>query len=294
MTIQIPEQVSDHVWRFPGRIYNYNSGLIVSNDHAWVIDPGIAPDEVMAIRDFCQSHGWLVETILVTHFHYDHILGVNAFEDKVVITHHLFDQEIKRMASISQRKIDRLIQYGDMTRPNWSLDVHSDWHIKRRQSFLIGELEVIVMPVPGHTLDQIGVYIRKDSLFWAADMLSDLEIPFLSQSAIDYQKTLEKISGLDVDTIIPGHGNPSRSRADSNERVKRDLGYIREVRKKVKNGIRQGYSVDEIIHVCDEIEFPNREDNLTAHHWNVEAVFLEEGGSAEGRSLGWEKEWLPE
>ncbi len=259
-----------------------------------MIDPGMAPDEVMAIRGYCLSKNIQVEAVLLTHFHYDHILGVNAFENTVVITHHLFDQEIKRMASISQSKIDGLIQNGEMTCPVWSLDVHSDWHIKRRQSFLIGELEVDVMPLPGHTLDQIGVYVREDRLLWAADMLSDIEIPYLSQSAIEYQKTLEKVSGLDVDRLIPGHGNPSYSGTDSFERVKRDRGYIREMRKKVKNGIQKGYSIDEIIRVCDEIEFPNREDNLTAHQWNVEKIFLEEGGKAEGRLLGWEKEWLPD
>jgi hypothetical protein len=66
------------------------------------------------------------------------------------------------------------------------------------------------------------------------------------------------------------------------------------MRAKVKEGIRKGLAVDAILQLCDEIQFPNREDNLTAHHWNVEMVFLEEGGIAEGRSLGWEKEWAPD
>lgn len=90
--------------------FNYNSGLIVSDGHVWLIDPGMAPDEVLAIRDFCQSHGWLVESILVTHFHYDHILGVNAFDGPVVITHACFEQEIERMKAVSLKKIDRLLK----------------------------------------------------------------------------------------------------------------------------------------------------------------------------------------
>ena len=294
MTIIVPTQESAHVWRFPSRIFNYNSGLIVSDDRVWLIDPGMAPDEVLAIRDFSQSNGWLVEAILVTHFHYDHILGVNAFEGPVVITQARFEQEIERMKSVSLEKINRLIQEGEMTRPDWSLDVRSDWQVNRRQTFLIGTLEVDVIPLSGHTIDQIGIYVREDRLLWAADTLSDLEIPLLSQSAGDYQKTLEKVSRLEVDTIVPGHGNPSHSRAESQERISRDISYIKKLRTKVKEGIQKGLAVDAILQHCDEIEFPNREDNLTAHRWNVEMIFLEEGGKVEGRSLGWEKEWTPD
>ncbi len=290
----VPEQASEHVWRFAGRIFNYNSGVIISDNHAWLIDPGMAPDEVMTIRDFCNSHNWELNAVLLTHFHYDHILGVNAFENSIVIAYYLFDQEIKRMASVSQSKVDRLIQNGEMTRPDWSLDVHSDWHVRRQQSFVIGELSVEVIPLPGHTKDQIGVYVNEDRLLWAADTLSDIEIPFISSSARSYQRSLEKVANLNIGIIVPGHGNPSNSQNDSQQRILRDLGYIKELRAMVKEGVRKGLSIDEILAECDAITIWNRDENSTGHRWNIEEIYIEEGGKTTGRNLGWEKEWLPD
>jgi len=287
-----PEQITPHVWRFASRIYQYNAGLVSSEGHAWLIDPGVTPEETRTIQRFCADHSMSVEVVVLTHFHYDHILGANAFDEAVVVTHGLFESEFAAMRRVSEEKIKRMAGEEEMQIPDWSLEIHPDWTINRQQTFLVGDMEVNLIPLPGHTKDQIGLYIPSEKVLWAADMLSDQEIPFMSDSPARYQKSLENIARLELDSIVPGHGNPTVSQLDARARVSQDVGYIRELRRKIRSGIRQNLSLAEIQQNCAAMQFPNREDNLTPHQWNVEAAYLEEGGKNFSGSIGWNKEWI--
>jgi glyoxylase-like metal-dependent hydrolase (beta-lactamase superfamily II) len=289
-----PEQLSTHVWRNASRIYNYNSGILVSDRHAWLIDPGITPEEVQSIQRFCTLQDWQIEAIILTHFHYDHVIGANAFTDAILITHNLFQREYDAMRMVSEEKIKRMAIQESMALPTWSLDIHPDWIIGRKQTFLLGDLAVDLIPIPGHTADQIGVYIPEEKFLWAADTLSDLEIPFMSDSPSQYQRSLEKLARLDVVRIVPGHGNPSSNQSEAAGRIRQDLQYIREVRRWVKRGIQQNAPLEQILQRCSSMDFPNREDNQVPHQWNVEMVYLEEGGKNYTGEIGWKKEWKGE
>lgn len=285
------KQVSDHSWYAHSRLYEYNSGIIESDGLVWLIDPGMTPDEVFHIREFCTKQGWEIQAVLITHFHYDHVLGVNAFDDAIRVTHGRFEAEYTRMKQRNQAAIDRLVAGGDMNLPPWGWDVTSDWQINRTQSFLINDLEVLVIPLPGHTADQIGVFIPRDGSLFAADTLSDLEIPFLSFDALAYQKSLEKLRRYTLERIVPGHGCPSLGAVESRERIQRDLEYIRVLRRMVKRLLGGGASLEQVREACADIPIILPDDNFGPHTWNIESIFLEMGGDAGEEKIGWEREW---
>jgi glyoxylase-like metal-dependent hydrolase (beta-lactamase superfamily II) len=287
-----PEQITPHVWRFASRIYQYNAGLVAVDGHAWLIDPGVTLEETRSIQQFCEDHSLTIEVVMLTHFHYDHILGANAFDEAVVVTNRFFEHEFTSMRQVSEGKIKRMAIEEKMQIPDWSLDIHTDWTINRQQTFLVGDLDVTLISLPGHTKDQMGLFIPSEKFLWAADTLSDLEIPFMSNSPAKYQKSLEKVARMDLDIIVPGHGNPTKSKAEVLARVGQDISYIRELRKRVRDGIRRNLQLAEIQHQCAAMVFPNKEDNLTPHQWNVEAAYLEEGGKNFSGSIGWNKEWV--
>jgi len=284
-------QVSEHSWYAHSRIYEYNSGLIEADGLVWLIDPGMAPDEVLAIKDFCLKRNWQIQAVLMTHFHYDHVLGVNAFEDAIRVAHKKFMPEYSRMKEKSRKAIDGLIAEGEMKMPDWGWEVSPDWEVTRTQSFLINDLEILVLPLPGHTADQVGIYIPKDRTLYAADTLSDIEIAFLSYDSSAYLKSLERVTRYPVEIIIPGHGNPSANNIESRERINRDLEYIRNLRQVVKHLITRGASLTEVRAACLGFPIPHPDDNRNFHIWNVESVFLEMGGDAQGENIGWNREW---
>jgi glyoxylase-like metal-dependent hydrolase (beta-lactamase superfamily II) len=284
-------QVSTHSWYAHSRIYEYNSGLIESDGLVWLIDPGMAPDEVLSIKDFCLSRNWQIQAVLITHFHFDHVLGVNAFDDAIRVAHNKFMPEYSRMKESSRKAIAGLISEGEMEMPAWGWEVSPDWEVNRTQSFLINDLEILVLPLPGHTADQVGLYIPQDRTLFAADTLSDIEIAFLSYDSTAYQKSLERVIRYPVERIIPGHGNPSANLRESQERINRDLDYIRYLRKVIKRMTTRGASLSEVRKACMDLPILKPEDNRNSHIWNIESVFLEMGGDAKGENVGWNREW---
>lgn len=284
-------QVSEHGWYAHSRIYEYNSGLIQADGLVWLIDPGMAPDEVLVIKDYCDRNDWQIQAVLMTHFHFDHVLGVNAFDEAIRVAHKYFLPEFNRMKESSRKAIDSLIAEGEIDMPEWGWDVVPDWEVNRTQSFLISDLEILIIPLPGHTADQVGIYIPKDRTLFAADMLSDQEIPLLSFNSAGYQKSLERVSRFSIEKIIPGHGNPSVTFEESHSRINHDLEYTRSLRKIVKRMISLGKSLSDIRSACLDLSFYNPGENRNYHIWNIESVFLEMGGDAGGEKIGWAREW---
>ncbi len=284
-------QVSSHGWYAHSRIYEYNSGLIQADGLVWLIDPGMAPDEVLVIKDNCASNDWQIQAVLMTHFHFDHVLGVSAFDEAIRVAHKNFLPEFNRMKESSRKAIDTLIAEGEMDMPEWGWDVAPDWEVNRTQSFLISDLEILIIPLPGHTADQVGIYIPKDRTLFAADMLSDQEIPLLSFNSAVYQKSLERVLHYPIENIIPGHGNPSVTFEESQSRINHDLEYTRSIRKIIKRMISRGASLSDVRSACLDLSFNNHDDNRNYHIWNIESVFLEMGGDAGGEKIGWAREW---
>src|SRR5438105_10615413 len=61
------------------RLFHTNHGIFISDGHACLIDPGIYPDELDAIARFVSEQRATPQTIILTHSHWDHILGPQHF-----------------------------------------------------------------------------------------------------------------------------------------------------------------------------------------------------------------------
>jgi glyoxylase-like metal-dependent hydrolase (beta-lactamase superfamily II) len=64
---------------FHSRLFSYNAGVFSSGGAAVLIDPGIYPDEIDAIRNHVGASGAELAAIIITHSHWDHVLGPEDF-----------------------------------------------------------------------------------------------------------------------------------------------------------------------------------------------------------------------
>ena len=73
------EQIDDR-WAYqPGEYFRFNAGVICSPESAFLIDPGMTGKEIRDLQGFLADTGRTCEGIILTHFHWDHILGANRF-----------------------------------------------------------------------------------------------------------------------------------------------------------------------------------------------------------------------
>ena len=265
-----------------------NSGIFLSGGKACLIDPGLFPEEIEVLAQFLREKRAEPQVIILTHSHWDHLLGPERFPGVKIIAQADYLRETS-----GGRADDLLWQVGEwedeygLKRERPFVLPRPERTFKVRLTLKVGELKLRLVHAPGHAPDHLVVYEPESRTLWAGDMLSDLEIPFVSQSLEAYEKTLKLISTWKIDSLIPGHGHPTTSVEEIQSRIAEDLAYLRELRERVSRAIVRGLNVGETVRLCAGMAFRCREENLEPHRLNVESVYLELGGEADRARVGW-------
>jgi glyoxylase-like metal-dependent hydrolase (beta-lactamase superfamily II) len=155
----------------------------------------------------------------------------------------------------------------------------------------LGALRLDLIHTPGHSPDQIAIYEPSTAALWASDILSDVEIPFVSDSLARFEDTLRRLAGLEISVLVPGHGFPSSDPAAIRARIAEDRSYLAEFRHRVERSIAAGESMTEAVVRCADMVYRHRDENEIPHRRNVESVYAELGGDAVPEQVGWGREY---
>jgi glyoxylase-like metal-dependent hydrolase (beta-lactamase superfamily II) len=285
------QQLHPNLWIHQSRYYQTNAGIFRDGEQAILVDPGIAPEEIDEIANFVTSQRLRVSTILVTHSHWDHILGVERFPHARTITHQRFNEELRSHNAETLRLIGSFDKENSIQQRKKVILPTSDITFSSSMELASTDLGLRLIHAPGHASDQFVVFYPEGGILWAADMLSDAEIPFTSHSVEAYHGTLHQLMGLDVKLLVPGHGHPTDRSDEIKNRFLEDLAYLQDLRERAAEGVRGGCDAVALVNACRNMPFRNPQDNSTPHDWNVETAYLEAGGKPAGGLLGWAKEW---
>ena len=285
------EELTPHVWSAKCRRYAMNTGVLHDADHAALIDPALLPDEVEDIAAFCDSHRVTVETVVITHHHWDHVLGAARFPGAHVVTHQAYIAQTAADLDRTRHSIERFYQTEGVA-PAASFDPPMpDQTVDRIVGLMVGSARVQLFQTPGHARDHLSVYDAESACLWAGDLLSDLEIPFVSDRLDAYERTLGMFAGMEIHLLVPGHGSLTRDHAEIVRRIEADRSYLSDLRTRVEGVVHAGGTLDAAVAACADMVFCHSVVNVEAHAMNVEQVFLECGCSApSSASLGWSRE----
>ena len=271
------------------RAMAYNAGVLVRGNDAVLIDAGLFADEVDQLRSYIYAQAVVPTRIVLTHSHWDHVLGPEYFPGVPVVQQaestdvlHGFRHEIERQVTgwEWQNRVERELPFV-MPEP--------DQTFTDRLELALGDKSIELIHAPGHAPEQLVVYDRAEATLWAADMLSDIEIPFVMQSLKAYQATLERLARLDVRVLVPGHGAATKDIAEIRQRFALDQAYLAQLEQRVARAVEQGWSARETLAVCADTEFRQAESNARPHRLHVETAFLELGGAPEPGHEGWNR-----
>jgi glyoxylase-like metal-dependent hydrolase (beta-lactamase superfamily II) len=85
-----------------------------------------------------------------------------------------------------------------------------DVYLAESDDLSVYGLEARVVSLPGHSLGSIGLLTAKGDLF-CGDLLENLEGPAINSIMDDLETVetvVEKLSGMEIGTVYPGHGRP--------------------------------------------------------------------------------------
>lgn len=282
------QEIGTCLWVKQNTPFATNTGLLIGTGHACLIDPGISSDNLTEIKHFVANQDAEVNTIILTHAHWDHLLGAAWFPNARMVAHKTYLEVIKNHHEhLVQQVASWRVSEADTPEvwaPPQPTKVYSHTLV-----MLLGDIPLRLIHTPGHTVDHSAVYIPQEKILWAGDMLSDHELP-LVEDINAYNRSLATLAALDVNILVPGHGKPALDSADITTRFDQDCTYLQALRHCVHGALTRGYDSAQTVEACLHVPFAQPNDYPHAHQWNIESAYCTLGGSAEAPS-GWVKEW---
>ncbi len=170
-----------------------------ATSEAAIVDPGWYGD---IIKNVLKKENVDLKYVLLTHGHFDHILGVYGLQKetgaKVVI------HECDAGHLIDPRKS---LCEGNFPEPQYP--VNADITVKEGDTFMLGESEIKVMSTPGHTNGSVCYIIENEKVILSGDTLFCMtagRTDFFDGSDEKMIASLKRLIALDGDyRVLPGH-----------------------------------------------------------------------------------------
>lgn len=173
-----------------------------------VVDPGmISDDERKALDGFITRNNLKLISVVNTHLHIDHAVGNDYLLTKY---------EVKAKAHLLDLPLgDRMQQQAMMFGLGGEYKgVEISDYLKDGDKIKIGDGELEVIAVPGHSQGSIALYDRKDGFVIVGDALFEGSIGRTDLPGGDYATLIKSIkdhllSLPDSTLVYSGHGNPT-------------------------------------------------------------------------------------
>ena len=174
---------------------------VVSNEETsecFLVDPGAYSDKVIA---YIREHELKPQAILLTHGHFDHIMGLDGVLREFPIP--VYAQEEEEIL-LKDASYNASVSYG----PAYTFSGAS--YIKDGQILELAGMTIRAIHTPGHTIGGCCYYIESEHVLFSGDTLfhdsvGRTDFPTGSQSQL-VRSIREKLLGLPEDTVVcPGH-----------------------------------------------------------------------------------------
>lgn len=166
---------------------------------AIVIDPS-TQGEVVATK--LREKGLTIKGILLTHGHFDHIMGVEGMRK-------ITDAPI--YAGVKEEEILKNPALNHSANINKDCRVYPEVFVKENDVINISGMEFKVIETPGHTEGSVSFYFEAQKVLFSGDTLFFENVgrtDFETSNPSDMPRSLEKLMKLlDDVTVYPGHGD---------------------------------------------------------------------------------------
>jgi glyoxylase-like metal-dependent hydrolase (beta-lactamase superfamily II) len=269
-------------------LLHYNAGAFVSRGEACLVDPGVLPDDV---KRLAASLGEVeIGTVVLTHSDWDHVLGPEHLPPARVVAHAAYERTLD-LEGI-RVVLGQLEESSGIARERPFDPPLPDETFDDGLTLRVGELELRLEHAPGHTADMLTIYEPGSAILWAADMLSDVELPLVCHDLADYERTLAGLSDRQIRTLVPGHGARTDEPPEIRRRIDEDRRYLDRLRSGVTDAVSAGRSLDETVLGCADSSLRRSDEDATIHRLNVEKVYADLGGDADPSEIGYVRVWM--
>lgn len=188
------------VEKFVTGIISTNCYLAINEEtkQTVVIDPAACPSYLMS---HIKSEGLKVEAILLTHGHFDHIMGIDGFLSEFDVPVYVHEDDADAME-------DPVLNQSSTYTSGYTFGKAR--YLRDRQTLELAGYTFQVIHTPGHTKGGCCYYVASEDVLFSGDTLFQNSVgrtDFVNSSTSDLVHSVrEKLFLLPDDTIVyPGH-----------------------------------------------------------------------------------------
>ncbi len=178
------------------------SYAIVADDEALVYDTGVSVGHGTFVREELRRRGIARLTVVLSHWHLDHVAGTEAFADAPVIANE------RTAAHLAERR--EAIEAGTLEGPPAIAPlVMPTRTFSGGESLRVGDITVELIEANVHSDDATVLWLPDQRLLLCGDTMEDTVTYVDRPTEFDaHLRDLERLAELEPERILPAHGDP--------------------------------------------------------------------------------------
>jgi glyoxylase-like metal-dependent hydrolase (beta-lactamase superfamily II) len=233
------KQVSEHVYFVEGvpgiatdnEGFISNAGVIVTGAGVVVFDalgtPSLANMLLKKIRAITDEP---IVRVIVSHYHADHIYGLQVFEDlNAEILAPVGAENYLASEHAKERLEERSFTLDPWVNENTRL-VYPDKFLREGTRFRLGDVNFIATYVGNaHSDGDLTLYVEPDRVLFSGDIIFEGRVPFVGDANTRlWVQVLERMEREQLVALVPGHGGVAANPNDAISLTRRYLSFLRE------------------------------------------------------------------
>ncbi|MGB5261690.1 MAG: MBL fold metallo-hydrolase [Gammaproteobacteria bacterium] len=234
-----PVQISEHVWFVQGKPgvatdhegFISNAGFVVTGAGVVVFDalgsPSLANTLLQKIRTVTNQP---IVRVIVSHYHADHIYGLQVFEDlEAEILAPVGAERYLDSAQAEERLEERRFTLDPWVNDDTRL-VYPHVLLDEGTRFRLGDVEFIVTVVGNaHSDGDLTLFVVPDRVLFSGDIIFEGRVPFLGDAnTARWVRVLERMEREQLVALVPGHGGVAENPNEAVGLTRRYLEFLRQ------------------------------------------------------------------
>ena len=245
------------------------SYAIVDGDEAAIYDTHITVEHAAFIRKTLEDKGVKKFTVVLSHWHLDHVAGTQAFDDCVIIANNrTVDHLAKCKDAIEAGTCKGTPAINPFIMPTQAFETH--------MTLQIGKLHLELIEANIHSDDATVIWAPSLGILLAGDTMEDTITYVDEPENFDiHLKDLDRLWALNPTRILPNHGDPDIISLGGYEKtfIRATQQYIRMLKRCVNDPDLRAKPLQDIINGPLEAGWVNLfEPYEGVHKQNVETV----------------------
>jgi glyoxylase-like metal-dependent hydrolase (beta-lactamase superfamily II) len=242
--------------------YGANLVCVALEDELVFVDAGLHTGFTAEFRGAMEERFSLkANTLIVTHAHIDHLLGIGAFSDCEVVAAEAGRMRFERF--LAAEYTEEMIQRAERVFPRFresvelaELSMPTTW-VKDRM--VLGGGDMVFQLVGGHSSCSSSIHVIPERVIMAGDLMQVDRTPYFGEPDTDIEKwtrALQTWESMDLDAVVPGHGAAVDRSYVSSVRA-----FFEEMLEALRSLKEEGVPLDEVAH----------HPRLPSGYWPVDA-----------------------